>query len=131
MASSSKARGNAAFHDQQHCRAVGIYTRAIHLASEAGQGAHHGASPRELAVLLSNRCAACLALGATSAALQDARRCLSADPSFVKGHLRLGRALLQAGDWERALDALSDGLALAPADAALQAALADAAQGSG
>ena len=122
-----KARGNAAFQAQRHCQALGLYAHAIHVATHANAAA----TPGELAILLSNRSASCLALGATSEALQDAKRCLSTDPSFVKGYLRLGRSLLQAGDWEAALDAFNEGLALAPADAALQAALADTVRQSG
>jgi translocation protein SEC72 len=133
-----KARGNAAYQAQRYCQSLGVYARAIHLATthlataqdlstmSHAEGDSGGIGARELAVLLSNRCAASLALGATSMALLDAKRCISTDPSFVKGHLRLGRAHLQAGEWERALNALHDGLALAPADAGLQAALTDA-----
>ena len=76
---------------------------------------------RERAVLLSNRCAALVALGVLGGeAVADARGAVLAAPSFVKGHLRLGTALLDRGDWADAIDALKEGLTLDPMHAQLR-----------
>ena len=118
-----KARGNAAFGAQAYTEAAGIYTRAL-------QQVDADAAGREVAVLYSNRCAAYLAIDATHEALVDARRSVEADPRFAKAWLRLGRAQLAAGEWEAAVDSLSEGLEVEPGHEALQAALTDAVRAS-
>jgi len=125
-----KARGNEAFRARRSAEAAGWYTRAIEAdgdASSAGEASSNGA---EVAVLRSNRSAAFMKLGANSEALAEARRCVKLDASFVKGYLRLGEALGAMGRWGDAIDALEEGLALEPAHAALQSALAQAASHS-
>ena len=125
-----KARGNEAFRARRSAEAAGWYTRAIEAdgdASSAGEASSNGA---EVAVLRSNRSAAFMKLGANSEALAEARRCVKLDASFVKGYLRLGEALGAMGRWADAIDALEEGLALEPAHAALQSALAQAASHS-
>ena len=115
-AEAAKAQGNAAYQAGRYTEAAGLYTAALGLLEEL--------SGRERAVLLSNRCAALVALGVVGGeALTDARGSVRADPTFVKGHLRLGTALLDRGDWEAAIDAIKDGLALDPRHAQLQAQL--------
>jgi tetratricopeptide (TPR) repeat protein len=96
----------------------------------AGPTIDNGAG-RERAVLLSNRCAALVGLGVVGGeALADARGAVLADPSFLKGYLRLGNVLLDRGDWADAVDALKEGLAVDPTHAQLQAALERAVRSS-
>ena len=123
-ADEAKARGNAAFQAARHAEAAGIYTRALGRLEAAGAAAAALGGGRERAVLLSNRCAALVALGVVRGeALADARGAVLADPTFAKGHLRLGTALLDGGDAAAAIDALEAGLAVEPANAQLRAAL--------
>ena len=63
-------------------------------------------------------------------ALADARGAVLADPSFLKGYLRLGSVLLDRGDWADAVDALKEGLAVDSTHAQLQAALERAVRSS-
>ena len=112
-AEAARTQGNAAYQAGRHAEAAGLYTAALGLLQER--------AGRERAVLLSNRCAALVALGVLGGeAVADARGAVLADPSFVKGHLRLGTALLDRGDWADAIDALKEGLTLDPTHAQLR-----------
>lgn len=64
--------------------------------------------------VLSNRSMACLALGQSLRALQDADKCLEVDRKWVKGYYRKGCALMALGEWGAAWDAFNGGLELEP-----------------
>ncbi|KAF5336562.1 hypothetical protein D9611_006504 [Ephemerocybe angulata] len=70
---------------------------------------------RQCAILFANRSAAYLLPGETkniSAALDDARRAITADPLCPKGYARLAKAHLARNDLSSAQDAIAEGLRL-------------------
>ncbi|KAK3239273.1 hypothetical protein CYMTET_50790 [Cymbomonas tetramitiformis] len=73
-----------------------------------------------VAVMHSNRSAACLGMGAVEEAAREARLCTQQNAAWSKGYARLGEALLALGQWDNAVDALKDGLELDPHNAAIQ-----------
>ena len=76
--------------------------------------------------LWSNRAFAWSALGRHEDALKDAQQCMLIAPTFSKGYLRAGRALIALGRYEDAADLLDDAAERMPQDYALQEALNDA-----
>lgn len=94
---SVKAAGNAAFKASKHDEAEKLYTVAIGLDSTS-------------AVFYSNRSAVRQARGRWRDAASDATQCTKLDPLFVKGHVHLGRCLLQAGQVEEAKAAVQQGM---------------------
>ena len=101
-----KEIGAAAVKEGDYARAARMYTFAIDMLVAAGGGEEgHGrrdwvSLEREsqglLHVLLSNRSFTHYKQGDWAAAAEDAESCVSALPTFVKGHLRLLRALEEA-----------------------------------
>lgn len=75
-----KAAGNAFFKAGEHLKAAASYTKAIKLQPE-----NH--------VLYSNRSQAFLKLSKVTKALDDADKCISLAPDFVKGYHRKANAL--------------------------------------
>lgn len=93
-----KELGNQAFRNQDFVKAKKHYTRALlqlHHPIPATSSALF--SPKESAVLHSNRSAANFKLGGTHFAFADAWRCIELDPSFLKGFFRAGQALETLG----------------------------------
>ena len=86
-----KKSADQAFRVGGYKTAIDQYTNAISLDPD-------------FVVLYSNRSAAFLANGETSKALRDARKCVELDTSFLKGHSRLGAALLALKRFEQAKD---------------------------
>lgn len=120
--------------------AVSQYTALLDVVTRGEQGAATLTS-EHLHVLLSNRSCAHAKLQQFSAAEQHARAAIAARPAWLKGHVRLARALLGREEPARVLEALSQARAqLSQADQALlqalgfdaeaQALLADAAGAS-
>ena len=66
------------------------------------------------ATLLSNRCAAWLALGESQSALEDATRLLELTPHWPKAHARLAAALSKLGRTSEAISAYETAIALQP-----------------
>jgi small glutamine-rich tetratricopeptide repeat-containing protein alpha len=79
-------------------------------------------------VYYSNRAAAYTSIGKFEEAAEDAERALELDPSFVRAYSRLGHAKLQLQQYDRAIKAYEDGLALEPTNANMKAGLAAAKQ---
>ena len=115
-----KLLGNQAYGREEFSAAIGHYTAAIELCGSAA----------DLAVLHSNRSASLLSAGAVTLAVADGKETIRHDPTFWKGYARLGEALLQAGDWQGALDAFRDGLECAPENTSLRNGVIRAAKAS-
>lgn len=94
-----KKKGNAAFANKDWDEAIKQYNKAISL--DATQAAFY-----------SNRAACWSSKGRHENALADADRCIGADPKFVKGHSRKGKALFDLGRLDEAQAAYEEGLKL-------------------
>jgi hypothetical protein len=90
-------------------RSTSEYLRTLRAQSEAAQVTADGAA----AALIAR-------------ALEDARRCVRMHPEYIKGHYRLGLALLEANQPAEAVAALETGLGRAPQNDELRAALRNA-----
>ena len=90
-------------------RSTSEYLRTLRAHSEAAQVTADGAA----AALIAR-------------ALEDARRCVRMHPAYIKGHYRLGLALLEANQPAEAVAALEAGLGRAPQNDELRAALRNA-----
>ena len=99
-----KGLGNKHMANQEYTRAYNAYSAALKL-SPVGPSSH---------VYLSNRAAALLSLKRYSAAAVDARRAVALAPTFGKAHARLGQALYFLRDYEGAVAAYEDAVALEP-----------------
>ena len=95
----------AAVKERDYVRACRMYTFAIDLLLQPGGAEEEGhrdwasldrGSEGLLHVLLSNRSFTHYKQGDWAAAAEDAEHCVCASPTFVKGHLRLLRALDEA-----------------------------------
>merc|ERR1719502_674656 len=99
-ASAFKEEGNAHFKSGDFLKAAASYTKAIKADPE-----NH--------VYYSNRSQAFLKLSKVSKALEDADKCISLEPTFVKGYHRKASALHAMGDeahTEEAVTVLLDAL---------------------
>lgn len=96
---SLKEQGNTAFAAKEYAKAVGLYSQALELEPE-----NH--------IYFSNRSAAYSSNGEHENAAEDARKCITNAPSFVKGHSRLVKALMDLEQVEDARIALEQGLQL-------------------
>ncbi|DBA05357.1 TPA: hypothetical protein N0F65_007519, partial [Lagenidium giganteum] len=92
-----KARGNKALEEDDPQEALRCYTAAIELDNR-----NH--------TLFSNRSAAYLSINDPSRALHDADKCIDLCPSWVKGYLRRGAALMAMKRYEDAEKAYAGGL---------------------
>ncbi|CAL1702062.1 unnamed protein product [Somion occarium] len=99
MASALKDQGNKAFQAKDYDKAVELFSKAIDLEPENF-------------VLWSNRSAAKAAKKQYSAALEDAEKCISVNPSWSKGYARKGAALHGLRRYDEAIDAYESGLRL-------------------
>lgn len=77
-------------------------------------------------MLYSNRSAAEASLNLWTSALEDGEHAVRLKPDWGKGYGRKGAALVALGEYEEAVEAYSQGLALEPANAQLQAGLRSA-----
>ena len=88
-----KDQGNVKFQAHAYREAIQLYSKAISAAP--GVASYYG-----------NRGAAWLMVGAAKECAEDCRRAVSLDPGYVKGHLRLAKALRELSDVTGAEDAL-------------------------
>jgi stress-induced-phosphoprotein 1 len=107
-----KAEGNKALTEKRYDEAITAYTKAIEL------------SPNDH-VFYSNRSAAYLSKGDAEAALSDGEMCVKLNPSFAKGHGRIGAAYHKMGMYAEAVNTYESGLTVCPDDASLKASLAE------
>ena len=84
-----KSLADAAFRSADYKTAIQEYSSAITFDPD-------------FHILYSNRSAAYLANGEKSRALADAKKCVSIQPDFVKGHNRLASSMLSLGRWNEA-----------------------------
>jgi hypothetical protein len=113
QAAELRAAGNEAFKRGDYARAHAAYTRAIVAAQARAPGARG-----DLALLLSNRAAAALALGRPLRALEDCRAGAAVDPAFAKCVLRAATCHVRMGAFaaaRAALGGLRGAAAAAPA----------------
>ena len=80
-----KDQGNAKFQAHAYREAIQLYSKAISAAP--GVASYYG-----------NRAAAWLMVGAAKECAEDCRRAVSLDPGYIKGHLRLAKALTELSD---------------------------------
>ncbi|KAL0047810.1 hypothetical protein WJX82_000505 [Trebouxia sp. C0006] len=106
-----KAQANAAYADGAYQSAVDLYSEALRTRPED-------------AVLLSNRSAAFAGLKQYKHALKDAKACVSADPSFMKGYSRQAFAYAALKQPGRAEKAYRRGLSKDPCNTGLRQMLA-------
>eukprot|EP00759_Apiculatamorpha_spiralis_P053341 PhF_6_TR616/c0_g1_i2/m.803 len=92
---SLKNTGNEYFNKKDNQRAIETYTMAITIAPHDAENLH---------VIYSNRSVAYLQTGNVTKAIDDARRCVALRPDFGRGYVRLGKALVEAGEVKEAIE---------------------------
>jgi len=107
-----KNQGNAAVTAGNYQEAIDLYTQAITM-----EPSNH--------VFYSNRSAAYLNMKNGANALEDASKCVSLNPTWVKGYSRKGAALHEMGKYEEAEQAYNEGLKIDPDNAACKNGLGD------
>jgi tetratricopeptide (TPR) repeat protein len=103
-------KGTEALKKDSLLEAIRHYTKAIDLCPP-------DASRRERATLYANRSTAYYKNGNYLEALADGESSIVDDPSYARGHARLGVAALHLGHCEQARNALEKALTLDPANA--------------
>ncbi|KAF0699381.1 Aste57867_10042 [Aphanomyces stellatus] len=98
-----KQQGNAAFASKNYTSAVELYTKALTLTPNSH-------------TLLGNRSAARYHLQKLVEAKDDAEAALSIEPTWAKGHFRLGQALAAMGQFDGAAAAFEEAAKLKPSD---------------
>jgi serine/threonine protein kinase/tetratricopeptide (TPR) repeat protein len=89
-----REQGNDAFKNNDYPRAVALYSESIE---------HDATNP----ATFTNRALAHIRLGNFPKAAEDCRSAINLDPTFFKGHLRLGQTLMGMNDFGAALDSLT------------------------
>jgi len=125
-----KQRGNTAFAAGALGEAVALYTQALETAPAADRhkllsnraAAHLKAATREVEAA-GAEAAAEAETTALELAAADARECVRLQPSFAKGHYRLGTALTRLRRPAEAVAVLEEGLRRAPMNDELRTAL--------
>ncbi|XP_038048882.1 TPR and ankyrin repeat-containing protein 1-like [Patiria miniata] len=102
-----KQQGNDIIHHNPR-EAVGLYTKAMEI-DENPEHPFDLLTPREKAMLRSNRCTALMKLQQLGPAFEDAIECIRIDPTFQKGYWRAATVMKQMGKEDEALEALIDG----------------------
>ena len=98
----ARKKGNQAFRAGDYAEAVAHYSTAL---EGEGTGNH---------TTFSNRAASYMQLGEHAKALDDARRCITLKPAWVKGYYRTGVALRALGRPQEALEAFQKALEVDP-----------------
>ncbi|KAK2720662.1 dnaJ homolog subfamily C member 7-like [Artemia franciscana] len=100
LAEDQKDKGNKYYKQKDYRRALGCYAKAVELCPCAP---YYG-----------NRAACYIMLGMYSQALQDARESIKCEPSYAKGHFRMGKCSLAMGDVATAKSAFDKAKELEP-----------------
>jgi len=113
-----KNRAKGAFSQKDMPSAELLYGKAISLLDSLPGKAE--------AALYSNRSMVRLNLSKVESALEDAKKCISLDPKFVKGYYRKGMALNRLNEWDDAIAAAQEGLKLEPTNKSFEEIIAQA-----
>lgn len=105
-----KNRAKGAFQQKDMPSAELLYGKAITLLSTM--------PGKEEATLYSNRSMVRLNLNKVEESLEDAKKCLSIDPAFVKAYHRKAQALIRLNEWDEAIAAAEKGMELDPSNKA-------------
>lgn len=87
LAELKKEKGNQLYKIGRYQQAVQLYTEAIKLCPDSSIYVYYG-----------NRSACYINLYQYKAALEDARKAVALDPSFIKGYMRIAKCNLALGD---------------------------------
>eukprot|EP00903_Cladosiphon_okamuranus_P008550 g8208.t1 len=117
-ADEAKTRGGEAWKAGDVSGAIVWFSKAIELDMDNASGQLH--------VHYSNRSAAFLKQDKANEALMDAERCVEVNPSWAKGHSRMGTALFRLGRHDKAAEAYSKGLEREPGNVELRKNLLEA-----
>eukprot|EP01118_Nematostelium_gracile_P010886 TRINITY_DN3816_c0_g1_i4.p1 TRINITY_DN3816_c0_g1~~TRINITY_DN3816_c0_g1_i4.p1 ORF type:complete len:832 (+),score=244.16 TRINITY_DN3816_c0_g1_i4:46-2541(+) len=102
-----KKKGNEAFYNNDNDQAIDFYSKAIELEPK-----NH--------VLFSNRSAAYAKKSQWQKSLDDAKKSIEYDPTFVKGYIRAAAAYEELDKHDEAYEVVKDGLKYHPNDPTLQ-----------
>lgn len=105
-----KAKGNEAFSAKNFPEAIECFSKAIEL-----DASNH--------VLYSNRSASYASLNKYEEALTDAEKCVSLNPQWAKGYIRLGAAQHGLENFDAAVATYNKGLEIEPENATLKQSL--------
>lgn len=100
-AEAKKAEGNKFFVKKDYQNAIKYYNEAVEL------------DPSNTAYY-SNRSASYAGLGDWAKAAEDGENCIRVNKKFIKGYFRLATALENSGNFKKAVDTLTMGLAVEP-----------------
>ena len=96
QAEALKAQGNNRFEQKQFRDAITFYSKAIALCPNT-------------ASYYANRAAAWLMVGACSECISDCQAAVKRDPTYVKGYIRMAKALCEQGKYDQAIECLTLG----------------------
>ncbi|XP_067007935.1 dnaJ homolog subfamily C member 7 isoform X2 [Anabrus simplex] len=108
LAEIKKENGNQLYKQKKYHQAIPYYTEAIELCPDS-------------AAYFGNRSACYMMLHKYKEALDDARKSVALDPSFVKGYIRVAKCSLALGDITAAQSALSAVRELDPTNSSVEA----------
>jgi tetratricopeptide (TPR) repeat protein len=103
-----KNRAKGAFQQKDMPSAEALYGKAISLLESVNGKAE--------AALYSNRSMVRLNLNKVEQSLEDAKKCIEVDPTFVKAYHRKAQALIRLNEWEDAIKAAQEGEKLDPSN---------------
>mmetsp|Transcript_29956 Transcript_29956/g.41404 ORF Transcript_29956/g.41404 Transcript_29956/m.41404 type:complete len:491 (+) Transcript_29956:85-1557(+) len=103
-----KEEGNGHYQRKEYAEAISCYTDAIILSGEND------------ASLFGNRAAAYMMTEDFNAALDDCKRALELDPTFVKGHMRAAKCYTNMGHFHKARESIAQGLKFDPRNKSLK-----------
>lgn len=107
-----KNRAKGAFQQKDMPSAELLYGKAIELLE--------GIPGKQEAALYSNRSMVRLNLNKVEDSLKDAIKCMEVDPKFVKAYHRKAQALLRLNDYDDAIAAAKEGVAIDPSNTSFQ-----------
>jgi DnaJ family protein C protein 7 len=117
LAASFKEEANSQFSSGRFTEARNLYTRALSVMigddNDSTRLLMDDMQDKQLiAALYSNRAATNLNLKEYNACVDDCRSAIAIDPTYTKAYVRLSRAYIAQGQFERACQALKSGMAV-------------------
>lgn len=104
-----KNRAKGAFQQKDMLSAEALYGKAITLLESIPNG-------KVEASLYSNRSMVRLNLNKVELSLDDAKKCIAVDPTFVKAYYRKAQALTRLNEWDEAIATAQEGEKLDPSN---------------